>query len=56
MILNKVLPPDIRVLAWAPVPSEFSARFDCDQRTYTYIFPKGKLSVNETWVIMVLLR
>ena len=26
-ILNKVLPPEIRVLAWAPVHPEFSARY-----------------------------
>ena len=25
-ILNRVLPQEIRVLAWAPVPDEFSAR------------------------------
>ncbi|KAI8520930.1 tRNA pseudouridine synthase 3 [Branchiostoma belcheri] len=40
-ILNKVLPPDIRVLAWAPVDPDFSARFSCQQRTYKYFFPKG---------------
>lgn len=44
-ILNGVLPPEIRVLAWAPVDQEFSARFDCRQRTYRYFFPRGSLDV-----------
>ena len=26
-VLNKVLPPDIRILAWCPVEPEFSARY-----------------------------
>lgn len=33
-MLNKVLPPDIRALAWAPVTEGFSARFSCSDRTY----------------------
>ncbi|KAL9057425.1 MAG: hypothetical protein Q9162_002370 [Coniocarpon cinnabarinum] len=38
-ILNRVLPPDIRVLAWCPnPPSGFSARFSCRQRKYRYFF------------------
>ncbi|CAL1543678.1 unnamed protein product [Lymnaea stagnalis] len=44
-ILNKVLPPEIRVLAWAPVDPEFSARFSCKKRTYKYYFPKGNLDI-----------
>ncbi|XP_064896677.1 tRNA pseudouridine(38/39) synthase isoform X2 [Columba livia] len=44
-MLNRVLPPDIRVLAWAPVGPEFSARFSCLQRTYRYFFPRGPLDV-----------
>ncbi|GFO26242.1 tRNA pseudouridine synthase [Plakobranchus ocellatus] len=44
-ILNKVLPPEIRVLAWAPVNINFSARFDCKKRTYKYYFPKGNLNI-----------
>ncbi|GAB6022341.1 hypothetical protein CHUAL_006462 [Chamberlinius hualienensis] len=44
-ILNKVLPPEIRALAWAPVKPEFSARFSCKSRTYKYIFPKGTLNL-----------
>ena len=27
-ILNRLLPPDIRVLAWCPVTEEFSARLE----------------------------
>jgi tRNA pseudouridine38/39 synthase len=38
--LNALLPPDIRILAWAPVHSEFNARFDCKSRTYKYFFQK----------------
>jgi tRNA pseudouridine38/39 synthase len=38
-MLNKVLPPDIRMLAWcARPPPEFSARFDCRERRYRYFF------------------
>ncbi|OWF44026.1 tRNA pseudouridine(38/39) synthase [Mizuhopecten yessoensis] len=44
-ILNKVLPPEIRILAWAPVNVNFSARFDCKKRTYKYFFPKGNLDI-----------
>lgn len=33
-LLNRVLPPEIRALAWAPVTEEFSARFSCSDRTY----------------------
>ncbi|NWW98993.1 PUS3 synthase, partial [Caloenas nicobarica] len=44
-MLNRVLPPDIRVLAWAPVGPEFSARFSCLQRTYRYFFPRETLDV-----------
>ncbi|NXH18702.1 PUS3 synthase, partial [Bucco capensis] len=44
-ILNRVLPPDIRVLAWAPVEPNFSARFSCLQRTYRYFFPCADLDV-----------
>ncbi|XP_052553171.1 tRNA pseudouridine(38/39) synthase isoform X2 [Tympanuchus pallidicinctus] len=44
-ILNRVLPPDIRVLAWAPVEPDFSARFSCLKRTYRYFFPCAGLDV-----------
>ncbi|KAK3989779.1 pseudouridine synthase [Cladorrhinum sp. PSN332] len=38
-ILNRLLPPDIRVLAWAPtLPENFSSRFSCRERQYRYFF------------------
>lgn len=38
-LLNRVLPPDIRILAWCPFPGEdFSARFNCKERRYRYFF------------------
>ncbi|KAK3571984.1 hypothetical protein QTP86_021343 [Hemibagrus guttatus] len=44
-MLNRVLPPDIRALGWSQVPIGFSARFDCQSRTYRYYFPRGDLDV-----------
>ena len=38
-ILNRLLPNDIRILAWCPSPpSDFSARFSCRERQYRYFF------------------
>ena len=38
-LLNRVLPRNIRILAWCPSPPEgFSARFSCRQRKYRYFF------------------
>ncbi|KAG7285201.1 hypothetical protein NEMBOFW57_009822 [Staphylotrichum longicolle] len=38
-VLNRLLPPEIRVLAWAPtLPADFSARFSCRERQYRYFF------------------
>ncbi|KAL9540934.1 hypothetical protein MBANPS3_009401 [Mucor bainieri] len=44
--LNRMLPPDIRVLAWAPVKDDFSARFHCTGRTYKYFFPRNKMNID----------
>lgn len=44
-ILNRLLPDDIRILAWAPVNPSFNARFDCKSRTYKYFFQKGTLDL-----------
>lgn len=44
-ILNRILPDEIRVLAWVPVKTDFSARFDCNSRIYKYYFPKGDLNI-----------
>ncbi|XP_018025849.1 tRNA pseudouridine(38/39) synthase isoform X2 [Hyalella azteca] len=44
-MLNRVLPEHIRMLAWSPVNEGYSARFDCQSRTYKYFFPLGALDV-----------
>lgn len=36
-LLNRVLPRDIRVLGWADVPQDFSARFSAEFREYKYL-------------------
>jgi tRNA pseudouridine38/39 synthase len=44
-VLNRLLPPDIRVLAWAPtLPADFSARFSCWERQYRYFFTQPAFS------------
>uniref|UniRef100_A0A1B6L6E9 Pseudouridine synthase I TruA alpha/beta domain-containing protein n=1 Tax=Graphocephala atropunctata TaxID=36148 RepID=A0A1B6L6E9_9HEMI len=45
-ILNRLLPKDIRTIAWQPAPEGFSARFDCQKRTYRYFFPRGDLNLD----------
>ncbi|WOO81248.1 tRNA pseudouridine(38/39) synthase [Vanrija pseudolonga] len=37
-LINGVLPPEIRVLAWSPVAPEFDSRFSCQYRHYKYAF------------------
>ncbi|WVW84286.1 tRNA pseudouridine(38-40) synthase [Kwoniella bestiolae CBS 10118] len=37
-LLNSVLPPSIRVLAWSPLHTEFDSRFSCSYRHYKYAF------------------
>lgn len=44
-LLNRVLPPDIRCLGWAPTPPGFSARFCASHRTYRYFFDAAGLDV-----------
>ncbi|EDV24213.1 uncharacterized protein TRIADDRAFT_26740, partial [Trichoplax adhaerens] len=44
-LLNKVLPGDIRILAWAPVDNDFSARFNTVSRTYKYYFPRANMNI-----------
>uniref|UniRef100_A0A0N5AME2 tRNA pseudouridine synthase n=1 Tax=Syphacia muris TaxID=451379 RepID=A0A0N5AME2_9BILA len=44
-ILNAVLPKGIRILAWAPVPLNFNARFDCNERVYKYGLPASALDI-----------
>lgn len=45
-VLNKLLPPEIRVIAWEPVEQDFDARFSCQYRTYKYFFPAANLDIN----------
>lgn len=45
-ILNRVLPPTIRVLAWSPVAPDFSARFNCTHRHYKYFFTAHDLDIS----------
>ncbi|KAI8069633.1 pseudouridine synthase [Gongronella butleri] len=45
-LLNKVLPEDIRILAWAPVADKLNARFDCRSRTYRYLFRADDLDID----------
>lgn len=44
--LNAILPPSIRVYAWAPVAPGFSARFSCRARHYKYFFSARNLDVD----------
>ncbi|KAL2914540.1 pseudouridine synthase deg1 [Polyrhizophydium stewartii] len=44
-MLNRLLPPDIRVLAWSPVDDTFDARFTCTHRKYNYFFDAAGLDV-----------
>lgn len=44
-MLNRVLPDEVKVIAWAPLRSGFSARFNCKSRSYSYIFPIGDLCI-----------
>lgn len=44
-ILNRVLPDDIRILAWCPNPPPgFDARFSCRERQYKYFFTQPAFS------------
>ncbi|XP_063836427.1 tRNA pseudouridine(38/39) synthase [Ostrinia nubilalis] len=48
-ILNRLLPDNIRAVAWMPIPedrTEYSARFDCKKRTYKYFFPRSSLDIS----------
>ena len=44
--LNAILPPSIRVYAWAPVAPSFSARFSCRARHYKYFFSATQRSLD----------
>ncbi|CAJ0608617.1 unnamed protein product [Cylicocyclus nassatus] len=44
-MLNGVLPKNISIIAWAPVPRDFSARHACNMRIYKYSMPRANLNV-----------
>ena len=46
-MMNRHLPRDIVVTAWAPVERDFSARFSCKSRSYTYVFETDGLDVGQ---------
>eukprot|EP01135_Chromosphaera_perkinsii_P002463 Nk52_evm69s223 gene=Nk52_evmTU69s223 len=46
-ILNRLLPDEIRVLAWAPVPVQFDSRFSCVSRAYRYYFVGNKMDIEK---------
>ena len=46
-IVNRQLPPDIRLLAWEDVPKTFSARFSPVSRTYRYFFARRSLDIKK---------
>lgn len=46
-VLNRILPLDIRILAWCPnPPPDFSARFSCKERRYRYYFTQPAFPSN----------
>ncbi|OLY85736.1 tRNA pseudouridine(38/39) synthase [Smittium mucronatum] len=45
-MINKNLPPEIRVLGWCPVESDFDARFSCKSRQYRYLFQAKTLDLD----------
>ncbi|KAF8904764.1 pseudouridine synthase [Gymnopilus junonius] len=44
-MMNRLLPATIRVIAWSPVPTSFSARFSCKYRHYKYFFSSMHLDI-----------
>ncbi|KAJ3825333.1 pseudouridine synthase [Lentinula raphanica] len=46
-ILNRVLPSTIRILAWSPVSTTFSARYACKCRHYKYFFSSEHLDISK---------
>ncbi|KAF6200802.1 hypothetical protein GE061_005248 [Apolygus lucorum] len=45
-MLNRLLPNDIRAVAWREAAEGTSARFDCKSRSYKYYFPKSTLNLD----------
>ncbi len=44
-LLNKILPPSIRIIGYRLVPDDFDARFSCRARSYRYFFDAYKLNL-----------
>ncbi|KAG2446693.1 hypothetical protein HYH02_008259 [Chlamydomonas schloesseri] len=42
-LINKALPPEVRILGWTPVPLDFNARFSCLYREYKYFIIQQRL-------------
>lgn len=45
LMINKALPPTVRVIAWSYVPDSFDARFSCLYRCYRYYFVHHQLNL-----------
>eukprot|EP00743_Colponemidia_sp_Colp-15_P008416 GILK01009144.1.p1 GENE.GILK01009144.1~~GILK01009144.1.p1 ORF type:complete len:539 (+),score=101.48 GILK01009144.1:40-1617(+) len=45
LMLNRLLPDDIRIVGWAPVHLNFDARFNCLARVYKYFFVQEDLDI-----------
>ncbi|GLC76345.1 hypothetical protein PLESTF_001769600 [Pleodorina starrii] len=43
-LINKALPPEVRVLGWAPVDQDFNARFSAQYREYKYFIVQQRLN------------
>ena len=46
-LLNRLLPLEIKIIAWAPVERDFSSRFFCQSRMYKYLFPRSSLDISK---------
>ncbi|ORX48921.1 pseudouridine synthase, partial [Piromyces finnis] len=44
-MLNRILPADIRILAWSPIKPSFNARYGCSYRKYHYFFSGQDLDI-----------
>uniref|UniRef100_A0A0N5A504 tRNA pseudouridine synthase n=1 Tax=Parastrongyloides trichosuri TaxID=131310 RepID=A0A0N5A504_PARTI len=55
-MLNRFLPPEIRIMAWSPVKIDFSARHNCLKRVYRYIIPNIGLSKSSMSIACQLIK
>eukprot|EP00298_Acanthocystis_sp_HF-20_P018746 c22021_g2_i1.p1 GENE.c22021_g2_i1~~c22021_g2_i1.p1 ORF type:complete len:401 (+),score=130.00 c22021_g2_i1:25-1203(+) len=47
LILNRILPNEIRCVGWAPVDANFNARFNATHRVYKYFFVSKNLNLEK---------